>query len=92
MGHINDGLSGFTLNTPQFATHLVAHRSLQVAQRFIEQENFGIRHQCPTNRNTLQLTRAQLRRFAFELVAEREKFRHLGNLSVDLRLLHFADL
>ena len=70
----------------QFQAHLHAQFRVKIGERFVEQENFGLAHERPADRDPLALAARELGRTTIEIGLELQDARDLERPLV----LHFS--
>ena len=73
-----------------FHPHLHAKFRIEVAQRFIEQEDLRVSDNCPTDRNTLTFTTGEMLRFTVQEVRNTQNLGGFRDTLVDLCFGIFA--
>ena len=92
MGDIDDRRIELRLDLGQLHPHLHAQRSIQVGQRFIEQEHAGLAHDGAPDCHPLALAAREVLGPALKQVLDLQGLGSSGHLSGDLALRHLGDL
>ena len=84
VGDVHAGDPQLLLDAPDLAAHLNTQLGVQIAQRFVKEQHFGMHDQGARQRNTLLLSTAQLVGRSVLQPAQLGEFHHFGNLSPNL--------
>ena len=77
VGYINNGDAQFLLNSKDFKAHGFTQLSIQVRQRFVQQQQAGLCYQSARQSYTLLLTAGQLMRITLAVFAQMNQLQHL---------------
>ena len=70
MGNVNEGGAQFLVQLGNLGSHLGTELSVQVGQRFVQQEHFGFTNDSTAQRNTLALAAGQRLGFPVQQVGD----------------------
>jgi hypothetical protein len=80
------------LDSLELHAHLLAKLEVEVRERLVEQEKFGVKYDCQLSGRPLLLAARELGRVLTHHVLEAHQTDCRQHAIIDLRLIHFADV
>ena len=90
MRYIDNRHPKIFMNMLDFILHMFAKLFVERTKRFIHQNQFRIKHQCPGQRDPLLLSTRQLRRFPIDKGKHLNHVQHCANFVFDFGRWHIA--
>ena len=92
VGDVDDAGADFGVQAAEFLAHLYAQGGVEVRQRFVEEEDFGVAHEGAADGDALALATAERFGFSIEVVFELQQARGGADAAVDLGGRDFGEL